>query len=102
MFDIISYWIWRRKAVKALKKNLTAVCNFCHEPIFPGDFVGIAENKEGKTVLIHAGFHYSLNSRNAICETGVVGSAVWDGKRVISTCESLLDKAFQPFRNKSG
>jgi|GEM_PF-4173695 len=85
MFEYIQHALWKRKSRRAVVEGKTAFCVRCDDPIVSGDFVGICflhDSPEAK--LIHAGFHFSLTNRNAFCETGAIGSAVWDGEKAVN------------------
>lgn len=92
---MFEYWRWKREAKKALTEKKTAECHICKEPIFPGDFVGRAVSGEGRKVLVHAGFHFSLTERSSFCETGAIGTGAWNGTEVVDEGESALAKAIR-------
>ena len=90
------YWRWKRMARKAIAYGWTTQCALCDDPIVPGDFVGVGTDlKDNSSVLVHAGYHFTLNSRHAICKTGAIGSGIWSGKEVLYTSESLVAKALR-------
>ena len=103
MIQEIKYVLWRRMARKAVKEGKTLSCPMCHDPIVPGDFVGIQYSAKGsKGSPVHAGIHFSLSKRRAFCETGAVGCAVWDGTQLIGTGESVADKAYRTWKSHVG
>jgi len=89
------YFLWKKAALEAKKKGLITSCEICSEPIFPGEFVatGTLGNKE---VIIHAGFHYTLEKPGAVfCETAAVGIGYWNGKQIDGTGESAAAECFR-------
>lgn len=84
MLSIIGYWLWKRKARKALKEGKTAICGYCEQPIFPGQWIAIAYDENNRHIIIHAGYHYSLAERHAFCETGFVACGIWNGESIDS------------------
>lgn len=91
----VSYKLWKKKAKKAIEENRVTKCYVCNNHIYPNQCVAIGvikERGEEKEVLIHAGFHFSLENADAFCETGVLASGWWDGEKVISYKETMLDK----------
>lgn len=89
------YWRWKRMAKKAIRENRIATCRACGDPIIPGDFIGKAIEENGASTLFHAGFHPTLQQRNACCETGVLGIGYWNGERVVGTGNSLADQCLR-------
>lgn len=74
---LFRYWCWKRMARKAIASGWIAQCALCDAPIVPGDFVGVGTNpKDNSTMLVHAGYHFTLNNRDAFCETGAIGSGI--------------------------
>src|SRR3989344_4961854 len=94
---LFRYWRWKRMAGKAIAENRIAECIDCDDPIVPGDFVAVESSCSDVSHqhLVHAGFHFTLNNRNAFCETGAVGIGYWDGIQVINCGESLAAKALR-------
>lgn len=82
-------------ARKAIADGLVAKCSFCEDPIVPGDFVASGSDEHGFAILVHAGFHFTLEKRDAFCETGAVSNGVWNGKWVESLGESLAARALR-------
>ncbi len=96
MLEWIRYALWKKMARKAIEAKKIAQCVLCDDPIVPGDFVGICTVGDAlEERLVHAGYHFTLNDRDAICETGAIGCGVWDGEKVIGTGESLAEKALR-------
>ncbi len=93
MITWITRLLWVRRAKKAIAEGKTTTCAMCDTPIIPGDFVAVGENEKGDPVVVHAGYHFTLTGEDAICETGALGSAIWDGNQAVGTGESLLAKA---------
>ena len=98
MFDWIRWWVWKRKARRAVRESLTAACCHCNDHIFPGDFVGVGINETKEKILVHAGYHNSLKEKYVICESGGIGVGFWDGKEVAGIGESLASKALRTGR----
>lgn len=94
MFGKIRYWLWKRRARKAIEEGLIATCHDCNDPIVPGDFIAVGEDK-GKPILVHAGYHFAISNMCAFCESGGCGSAHWDGKRVVFEGESMIAAAIR-------
>ncbi|MCL5017265.1 MAG: hypothetical protein M1155_01195 [Patescibacteria group bacterium] len=87
------YYLWKKAALEAKEKGLTATCIMCDEPIFPGEFVAVGTLND-KQVMAHAGFHYALdNSDPIMCETGAIGVGYWNGKEVEGIGECAAAKA---------
>ena len=82
---------WKRIAKKALVEEKTCPCAACNDPIFPGDFVALTVDGN----LVHAGFHYTLNEKNAFCITAAVGCGYWNGQTVENTLIPLAVKAIK-------
>jgi hypothetical protein len=93
---MFEYFRWKRMARKAIEAQKTAPCALCDDPIVPGDFVGICTvGSDSKERMVHTGFHFTIDGRNAFCETGAVGCGIWDGERVAGIGESLAAKAIR-------
>jgi hypothetical protein len=103
---IFPYWSWKKMARRAIAEGKTAFCVCCDDPIIPGDFVAVARiatatvastagecSDSSHLRLVHAGHHYTLNERDAFCETGGVGVGFWDGEKVVSTGPSAVAEA---------
>jgi hypothetical protein len=89
------YHLWKKAALEAKEKGLTATCITCSGPIFPGEFVAVG-TLNGKQVMSHAGFHYALDNPDpVICETGAIGVGHWNGKEVEGIGESAAAKAMR-------
>ncbi|HEY4528462.1 MAG TPA: hypothetical protein VJJ48_01380 [Candidatus Paceibacterota bacterium] len=95
MTKTVRYWLWKRRATKAVEEGLIAKCCACDDPIVSGDFIGIGIDKDKKEVLIHAGYHFSLKEMDAFCESAAIGCAYWDDKQVVGLGESLAAKAIR-------
>jgi len=92
------YFQWKKAAMEAKKQGLTTTCGVCNNLIFPGEFVGLCRLNSGENeeVIIHAGFHYSLeNSKSVFCETGAIGIGHWNGKEIAGSQESAVLKAIR-------
>lgn len=70
--DYVRWWLWKRRARK-VPQDQQGSCAMCGKSIFPGDLVAVATSGE----VVHAGFHFSLDEREAFCESGDVGNAFW-------------------------
>ncbi|MEX0916904.1 MAG: hypothetical protein WDZ90_00025 [Candidatus Paceibacterota bacterium] len=88
------YPTWKKHARTAIAEKRTARCAGCDDPIIPGDFVGVCY-VEGEAQLIHAGYHRTLDRTDAFCETGAIGSGIWDGEKYIRFGESAAESAFR-------
>ena len=89
------YYLWKKAALEAKEKGLTATCVICGELICPGEFVAISTTG-GKQEMVHAGFHYAMdNSDPVMCETGSLGVGYWNGKEVEGIEESAAAKTFR-------
>jgi hypothetical protein len=84
MLEWIDYFFWKKRAKKAQALGKTTRCVACDDPIVPGDFVGICfVGNDPTEKLIHAGYHFSISKIDAFCDTGAVGSAVWNGTKAL-------------------
>jgi len=88
---LFRYTRWKRMARKAIAGGKTTECTLCDDPIVPSDFVGITTDEK----YIHAGSHYTLKDKSAICVSGATGSGYWDGENIVSIGESVAAKAMR-------
>lgn len=90
---ISDYGRWKNRALEQIKKGNSTTCCYCKDPIVPGDFVGQGHDQDDRPILVHAGFHYSVSKEDAFCESGAIGTGIWTPGGIISTGESLVEKA---------
>jgi hypothetical protein len=93
------YEVWKAMAKRAIVEGRTTKCADCEDPIVPGDFVARGEVRRwlifSKPVLVHAGFHYTMEREDAFCLTGAMGCGYWDGTKVISEHEALASRVMR-------
>lgn len=83
MNSTFRYLTWKLKAKRAVAKNLTLTCNYCKEPIVPGDKVAKATSRIRGNKLVHAGMHFSISKKEAYCELESLANGIWDGHTII-------------------
>lgn len=79
----LRYLTWKIKAKRAISKNLTITCNYCQEPIVPGDKVAKGTSRIRGNKLVHAGTHFSVSKPDAFCELESLANGIWDGHTII-------------------